>query len=74
VNCLIVPNLAAGNAAYQLLMQLGNHEAMGPILAGLHRPVHILHRSVSADGIFNMTALAVVEALSGTAGPAPARV
>ena len=61
-NCLIFPNLAAGNAAYKLLMQLGNVEAIGPILEGMRKPIHILHRSVSPDGIFNMTALAVVDA------------
>jgi malate dehydrogenase (oxaloacetate-decarboxylating)(NADP+) len=61
-NCLIFPNLAAGNAAYKLLMQLGNVEAIGPILQGIRKPIHILHRSVSPDGIFNMTALGVVDA------------
>ncbi len=68
-NCLVFPNLAAGNAAYKLLMQLGNHEAIGPILAGVRKPIHILHRSVSTDGIFNMTALAVVDALCAEGAP-----
>jgi malate dehydrogenase (oxaloacetate-decarboxylating)(NADP+) len=68
-NCLVFPNLAAGNAAYKLLMQLGDHEAIGPILAGVRKPIHILHRSVSMDGIFNMTALAVVDALCAEGAP-----
>jgi len=63
-NCLVFPNLAAGNASYKLLMQLGGVEAIGPILQGIRRPIHILHRSVTPDGIFNMTALAVADALA----------
>jgi malate dehydrogenase (oxaloacetate-decarboxylating)(NADP+) len=66
-NCLIFPTLAVGNAAYKLLMQLGGAEAIGPILEGVRKPIHILHRSVTADGIFNMTALAVADALASEA-------
>jgi malate dehydrogenase (oxaloacetate-decarboxylating)(NADP+) len=66
-NCLIFPTLAVGNAAYKLLMQLGGAEAIGPILEGVRKPIHILHRSVTADGIFNMTALAVADALASQA-------
>ena len=42
VNTLIFPNLAAGNIAYNLLKELGTADAIGPILLGLKKPVHIL--------------------------------
>jgi malate dehydrogenase (oxaloacetate-decarboxylating)(NADP+) len=70
-NCLIFPSLVSGNTAYKLLMQLADVETIGPILVGLRKPIHILHRSVTTDGIVNMTALAVVEA--GPVGPSLGR-
>ncbi len=62
-NCLIFPNLDSGTSAYKLMMQLGNAEAIGPILQGIRKPIHILHRAVDVDGIVNMTALASVDSL-----------
>jgi malate dehydrogenase (oxaloacetate-decarboxylating)(NADP+) len=62
-NCLIFPTLDAGNAAYKLVMQLANAEAIGPILEGVAKPIHVLHRATTVDGIVNMTALAVVDAI-----------
>ncbi|MFH1891498.1 MAG: NADP-dependent malic enzyme [Candidatus Zixiibacteriota bacterium] len=62
-NCLIFPNLDAGTSAYKLVMQLGNAEAIGPILQGIRKPVHVLHRAVDVDGIVNMTALAAVDSM-----------
>ena len=62
-NCLIFPNLDVGNTAYKLMMQLADAEAIGPILEGVAKPVHILHRATTVDGIVNMTALAVVDAI-----------
>jgi len=41
-NTLIFPNLTAGNIAYKLLMEIGGAEAIGPILLGMKKPVHIL--------------------------------
>ncbi len=41
VNTLIFPNLAAGNVAYNLLQEIGGADAIGPILLGLKKPVHI---------------------------------
>ncbi len=61
-NCLVFPTLDAGTAAYKLMMQLANAEAIGPILVGVAKPIHILHRALTVDGIVNMAALAVVEA------------
>ena len=61
-NTLIFPNLAAGNIAYHLLQEEGNAEAVGPILLGLRKPVHVLQLGSSVRQIVNMVAIAVVEA------------
>lgn len=61
-NTLIFPNLAAGNIAYHLLMEVGGAEAVGPILLGLRKPVHVLQLGSSVRQIVNMVAIAVVEA------------
>ena len=63
-NTLIFPNLAAGNIAYHLLQELGGAEAVGPILLGLRKPVHVLQLGSSVRQIVNMVAIAVVEAQS----------
>jgi len=61
-NILIFPNLAAGNIAYHLMMELGNSEAIGPILLGLHKSVHVLQLGSSVRQIVNMVAIAAVDA------------
>ena len=61
-NTLIFPNLDAGNIAYKLLMELGGAEAIGPILMGMNKTVHVLQQGTSARGVFNMVAIAVVDA------------
>lgn len=61
-NLLIMPNLDAANIAYQMIMMLGDALPVGPILVGAARPAHILTPSVTARGVVNMTAVAVVEA------------
>ncbi len=61
-NTLIFPNLAAGNIAYKLLMEIGGAEAIGPILLGMKKPVHILQIGSSIRDIVNMAAIAVVDA------------
>ncbi|MDB5522187.1 MAG: bifunctional oxaloacetate decarboxylating malate dehydrogenase (NADP+)/phosphate acetyltransferase, partial [Tardiphaga sp.] len=61
-NVLILPNLDAANAAYQMIKVLGDALPVGPILIGPSRPAHILTPSVTARGILNMTAVAAVEA------------
>jgi malate dehydrogenase (oxaloacetate-decarboxylating)(NADP+) len=61
-NTLIFPNLASGNIAYKLLMEIGGAEAIGPILLGMKKPVHILQLGSSIREIVNMTAIAVVDA------------
>jgi len=61
-NTLIFPNLISGNVAYKLLMEIGGAEAIGPILLGINKPVHILQMGCSINDIVNMTAIAVVDA------------
>jgi len=61
-NVLIFPNLAAGNIAYHLLQEVGSAEAIGPILLGLKKPVHVLQLGSAVRQIVNMVAIAVVDA------------
>ncbi|MFT3846858.1 MAG: NADP-dependent malic enzyme [Lacibacter sp.] len=61
-NVLIFPNLASSNIAYNLLEQVGDADAIGPILLGLKKPVHILQLGSSVRSIFNMALIAVVDA------------
>jgi malate dehydrogenase (oxaloacetate-decarboxylating)(NADP+) len=61
-NTLIFPNLESGNIAYKLLQEAGGLEAIGPILLGMNKPVHILQLGSSIREIINMVAIAVVDA------------
>jgi malate dehydrogenase (oxaloacetate-decarboxylating)(NADP+) len=61
-NVLIFPNLESGNICYKLLARIGGAEAIGPILLGLSKPVHVLQRGCEVNEIVNMTAIAVVDA------------
>jgi len=65
-NVLIFPNLSAGNIAYKLLNHLGGAAAIGPILVGMSRPVHVLERGADVQDIVNMAAVAVVDAQERT--------
>ena len=61
-NVLIFPDLNAANIAYKLMMRIGGAEALGPILMGLSKPVHVLQRGAAVEEIVNMAAIAVVHA------------
>ena len=65
-NVLIFPNLSAGNIAYKLLHRIGGATAIGPILVGMRRPVHVLERGADVQDIINMAAVAVVDAQERT--------
>ncbi len=67
-NVLIFPSLESGNIAYKLMMRMGGAEALGPILMGLSKPVHVLARGCGVEEIVNMTAIAVVHAQVGVLG------
>ncbi|HXI00310.1 MAG TPA: NADP-dependent malic enzyme [Sphingobacteriaceae bacterium] len=60
-NTLVFPNLESGNIAYKLLQELGEAEAVGPILLGLNKPVHVLQLDSSVREIVNMVTIAVVD-------------
>ena len=67
-NLLVCPNLDSANIAYNLLKTAaGNNVAIGPVLLGCARPVHILTPSATVRRIVNMTALTVMEAATGVA-------
>jgi malate dehydrogenase (oxaloacetate-decarboxylating)(NADP+) len=62
-NILIFPDLQSANISYKLLHRLGGAEAIGPILLGMSRPVHILQRDCEVQDVVNMTAIAVLDAI-----------
>ena len=61
-NVLIFPDLASANTAYKLLAKIGGAEAIGPILMGMSRPVHVLLRNAKVEDIVAVAAIAVVDA------------
>lgn len=61
-NTLIFPDLDSGNIAYKLLMELGGAEAIGPILMGMNKSIHVLQVGSTVRDIFSMVAIAVVDA------------
>jgi malate dehydrogenase (oxaloacetate-decarboxylating)(NADP+) len=61
INTIIFPNLSSGNIAYKLMKEIGGAEAIGPILLGLKKPIHILGLESSVREIVNMVAYAVVD-------------
>ncbi len=62
VNVLMFPNLTSGNVTYNLLKEVGGADAIGPILLGLKKPVHVLQLGSSVRNIINMAIVAVVDA------------
>jgi len=64
-NLLVLPNIDAANISYNLLkVAAGNGIAIGPILLGCAKPVHILTPSATVRRIVNMTALCVMDAVA----------
>ena len=62
VNTLIFPNLASGNIAYNILKEIGSTDAIGPIMMGLKKPVHVLQLGSTVSNIVNMAMIAVIDA------------
>ncbi len=60
-NVLVFPNLESGNIAYKLLHRIGGAELIGPLLAGLSQPVHVLQRGSEVSDIVHVAAVAVVD-------------
>src|SRR5690606_35831156 len=67
VNTLIFPNLASGSIAYNILKEIGSTDAIGPILLGLKKPVHLLQLGSTVNNIVNMAVIAVTDAQMKTA-------
>ncbi len=61
-NVFVFPDLDSANISYKLMQRIGGLMAVGPILMGLSRPVHVLHRTVEVNEIVDMAAIAVVDA------------
>jgi malate dehydrogenase (oxaloacetate-decarboxylating)(NADP+) len=61
-NVLVFPNLTAANASYKLLTRLGGATAIGPVLLGMAKPVHLLQRGATVEDITNLAAISVVDA------------
>jgi malate dehydrogenase (oxaloacetate-decarboxylating)(NADP+) len=61
-NTLIFPDLNSGNIAYKLLQEMGGAEAIGPILMGMRKPVHILQQGSSVREIVNIVSIGVADA------------
>jgi len=62
VNTLIFPNLSSGNIAYKLMQEMLEGEAIGPVLVGLKKSIHVLQMGASVREIVNMVKVAVVDA------------
>ncbi len=63
-NVFIFPDLNSGNIAYKIAQRMGGLDAIGPILMGLAKPVHVLHPTLDVNEIVDMAAIAVVDAQS----------
>ncbi len=61
-NVLVCPDLQSANIAYKMLMRVGGAEAIGPVLMGMSKPVHVLQLGATVEEIVNIAALAVVDA------------
>lgn len=73
-NVFVFPNLDAANIAYNMVRQLTDGVAIGPILMGVSKPAHVLTPASTVRRVVNISALACVEAqLRGQAGAANAR-
>jgi malate dehydrogenase (oxaloacetate-decarboxylating)(NADP+) len=72
-NVLVFPDLQSCNIACRLLGTLGGAETLGPILAGMAKPVHLLQRGAEVEEIVNIATIAVVDALDSSL-PEAARV
>ncbi|HXV74823.1 MAG TPA: phosphate acyltransferase [Candidatus Polarisedimenticolaceae bacterium] len=61
-NVLVFPDLQSGNLALQALQQMGEAVAIGPVLMGTRRPVHVVQYGFSVEDVFNLATVGVVEA------------
>ncbi len=65
VNTLIFPCLSAANSSYKMLQALSSDtEIIGPIQMGLNKPIHFIDFESSVQDILNVTAIAVIDAIT----------
>jgi malate dehydrogenase (oxaloacetate-decarboxylating)(NADP+) len=64
-NVFVFPDLQSGNLALHLLQKLGAGIAVGPVLLGTRRPVHVVQYGVTADDVVNLIAIGAVQAAGG---------
>lgn len=62
VNVFIFPNLVSGNLSYKIIRGIHKSQAIGPILLGMNKPVHILQMRCSVEEIVNLATVAVLDA------------
>lgn len=62
-NTFIFPDLNSGNIGYKIAQRLGNFEAMGPILAGLNKPVNDLSRGCDSEDVYNTAIITAAQSL-----------
>ena len=62
VNTLVFPNLSAANTVYQMLLEMGAAEVIGPIQIGLNKPIHFTSIDAPVRDIVNLTTMAVIDA------------
>ncbi len=60
-NILIFPDLESGNIAYKLMSKMSSAEAIGPILAGMNKPVFVLQQNSDVNDVVNMAAITAME-------------
>ena len=65
VNTLIFPDLQSGNIAYKTMMEIGGAEVIGPVLMGMKKSIQVLQLGSTVREIYNMVAIAVVDAEEG---------
>jgi malate dehydrogenase (oxaloacetate-decarboxylating)(NADP+) len=63
-NLLVMPTLDAANISYNMVKMLGDGLPVGPILVGAAKSAHVVSPSITVRGIVNMTAIAVVDAVT----------
>ncbi len=72
-NVLVFPDLEAANVSYKLLQRLGNAQAIGPILLGMGKPVHVLQTGDEVQDIVFIAAIAALDAQERALAPAGVR-